>query len=154
MKRGAIEFRGGQGRLHGLAPNCFRKGDEHDRAEIATRRHFMREEWPIRVSAMRRSKIICAVRAFLSVQINRGEGTSWRVSVKEAESMKFRNKEVVQIWPEKHRDSFRIQENKHQTYSRKSRKPYMLKQISIWRNMSRVVQPRRRGEMGQVRLVT
>ena len=46
---------------------------------------------------MRRSKIICAVRAFLSVQINRGEGTSWRVSVKEAESMKFRNKEVVQI---------------------------------------------------------
>ena len=75
-------------------------------------------------------------------------------SLKFSGSMKFRDKEVVQIWREKHRDSLQIQENKHQTYNRKSKKHYMLKQISIWRNMSKVVQPRRRGEVGRVRLVT
>lgn len=68
----------------------------------------------------------------------------------------FQNvKEVVQVWPERYRDSFQIQENKQWAYSRKSRKPNMLKHLSIWRNMSKVVESQERGEKeGPVRLVT
>lgn len=44
MKRRVIEFHAGQERLHGLALNCFRKGDKYDWAEIVVRKHFMSEE--------------------------------------------------------------------------------------------------------------
>lgn len=84
------EFHDGQERLRALLLTSFGKGDGYDWTDIMARRHFMCEEWSILISTVWRSKIICSVRAFLSIQMNCREGTTWKVDVKEAGSMDFR----------------------------------------------------------------